>query len=154
MALTLTQNFASNLDLNQLKTVIQNDSFQKQRLKDLKVVSYELSNQYPIIIMKKILELELAANVSAMISNPFEITETWNLEDSSKIILLVNIPKVQSKIEVEITENNQNIFEVKSIISSTVFMMGSFVEEHVAKFWKKLVEKDLKLLLEWPINQI
>ena len=154
MALTLTQNFASNIDLNQLKTVIQNDSFQKQRLKDLKVVSYELSNQYPIIIMKKILELELAANVSAMISNPFEITETWNLEDSSKIILLVNIPKVQSKIEVEITENNQNIFEVKSIISSTVFMMGSFVEEHVAKFWKKLVEKDLKLLLEWPINQI
>mgnify|MGYP003346331360 CR=1 FL=1 len=59
MALTLTQNFASNLDLNQLKTVIQYDSFQKQRLKDLKVVSYELSNQYPIIIMKKILELEI-----------------------------------------------------------------------------------------------
>lgn len=154
MALTLTQNFASNLDFNQLKTIIQNDSFQKQRLKDLKVVSYELSNQYPIIIMKKILELELAANVSAMISNPFEITEIWNLDNSNKIILLVNIPKVQSKIEVEITLNNQNIFEVKSMISSTVFMMGSFVEEHVAKFWKKLVEKDLKLLLEWPINQI
>jgi hypothetical protein len=33
-------------------------------------------------------------------------------------------------------------------------MMGSFVEEHVAKIWKKMIEKDLELLLKWPINQI
>ncbi|MFM9129959.1 MAG: hypothetical protein ACKOMW_01695 [Actinomycetes bacterium] len=61
---------------------------------------------------------------------------------------------MQSKIQVEITKNNQNIFEVKSLITSTVFMMGSFVEEHVAKFWKKMIEKDLELLLKWQINQI
>jgi hypothetical protein len=89
-----------------------------------------------------------------MVSNPFEIIETWNLEDANNIFLVVEIPKVQSKIQVEITKNNQNIFEVKSLITSTVFMMGSFVEEHVAKIWKKMIEKDLELLLKWPINQI
>ncbi|MFM7139588.1 MAG: hypothetical protein ACKOXS_04705 [Actinomycetes bacterium] len=154
MALPLMQNFESNLELNQLKSVIQNDSFQKQRFNDLKVISYEFLKENSIIKIKKILELELAANISAMVTNPFEIIETWNLEDANNIFLVVEIPKVQSKIQVEITKNNQNIFEVKSLITSTVFMMGSFVEEHVAKFWKKMIEKDLELLLKWQINQI
>jgi hypothetical protein len=33
-------------------------------------------------------------------------------------------------------------------------MMGSFVEEYVSKFWKKLIEKDLTLLINWQISQI
>ncbi len=154
MALTLMQNFKSNLDLNQLKSVIQNDSFQKQRFNDLKGISYEFLKENSSIKIKKILELELAANVSAMVSNPFEIFETWNLEDENNIFLIVEIPKVQTKIQTEIIKNNQNMFEVKSIITSMVFMMGSFVEEHVAKIWKKMIEKDLELLLKWSINQI
>jgi hypothetical protein len=154
MALTFMQNFESNLELNQLKSVIQNNSFQKQRFNDLKVISYEFLEENSSIKIKKILELELAANISAMVSNPFEIIETWNLEDANNIFLVVEIPKVQSKIQVEITKNNQNLFEVKSSITSTVFIMGSLVEEHVAKFWKKMIEKDLELLLKWPFNQI
>lgn len=154
MALTLMQNFKSNLDLNQLKSVIQNDSFQKQRFNDLKGISYEFLKENSSIKIKKILELELAANVSSMVSNPFEIFETWNLEDENNIFLIVEIPKVQTKIQTEIIKNNQNMFEVKSIITSMVFMMGSFVEEHVAKIWKKMIEKDLELLLKWLINQI
>lgn len=154
MALTLMQNFKSNLDLNQLKSVIQNDSFQKQRFNDLKGISYEFLKENSSIKIKKILELELAANVSSMVSNPFEIFETWNLEDENNIFLIVEIPKVQTKIQTEIIKNNQNMFEVKSIITSMVFMMGSFVEEHVAKIWKKMIEKDLELLLKWSINQI
>jgi hypothetical protein len=154
MALPLMQNFESNLELNQLKSVIQNNSFQKQRFNDLKVISYEFLEENSSIKIKKILELELAANISAMVSNPFEIIETWNLEDANNIFLVVEIPKVQSKIQVEITKNNQNLFEVKSSITSTVFIMGSLVEEHVAKFWKKMIEKDLELLLKWPFNQI
>ncbi|MFM9129960.1 MAG: hypothetical protein ACKOMW_01700 [Actinomycetes bacterium] len=78
MALPLMQNFESNLELNQLKSVIQSDSFQKQRFNDLKVISYEFLKENSNIKIKKIIELELAANISAMVSNPFEIIETWN----------------------------------------------------------------------------
>jgi len=154
MALTLTQNFETNLDLNQIKLVIKNDLFQKERIKDSKVISFESSANTSIVTIKKLLEIELASNISAMVSNPFEIVESWDLENESKILVLVEIPKVQTKIMVELTVNNQHIIEVKSQINSTVFMMGSFVEEHVAKFWKKIVDKDLKILLSWPINQI
>jgi len=154
MALTLTQNFETNLDLNQIKLVIKNDLFQKERIKDSKVISFESSANTSTVTIKKLLEIELASNISAMVSNPFEIIESWDLENASKILVLVEIPKVQTKIMVELTVNDQHIIEVKSQINSTVFMMGSFVEEHVAKFWKKIVDKDLKILLSWPINQI
>lgn len=154
MALTLTQNFETNLDLNQIKLVIKNDLFQKERIKDSKVISFESSANTSTVTIKKLLEIELASNISAMVSNPFEIIESWDLENASKILVLVEIPKVQTKIMVELTVNNQHIIEVKSQINSTVFMMGSFVEEHVAKFWKKIIDKDLKILLSWPINQI
>lgn len=154
MALTLTQNFETNLDLNQIKLVIKNDLFQKERIKDSKVISFESSANTSTVTIKKLLEIELASNISAMVSNPFEIIESWDLENASKILVLVEIPKVQTKIMVELTVNDQQIIEVKSQINSTVFMMGSFVEEHVAKFWKKIIDKDLKILLSWPINQI
>ena len=154
MALTLTQNFETNLDLNQIKLVIKNDLFQKERIKDSKVISFESSANTSSVTIKKLLEIELASNISAMVSNPFEIIESWDLENASKIHVLVEIPKVQTKIVVELKVNDQHIIEVKSQINSTVFMMGSFVEEHVAKFWKKIVDKDLKILLSWPINQI
>ena len=154
MALTLTQNFETNLDLNQIKLVIKNDLFQKERIKDSKVISFESSANTSSVTIKKLLEIELASNISAMVSNPFEIIESWDLENASKILVLVEIPKVQTKIVVELKVNDQHIIEVKSQINSTVFMMGSFVEEHVAKFWKKIVDKDLKILLSWPINQI
>ena len=154
MALTLTQNFETNLDLNQIKMVIKNDLFQKERIKDSKVIIFELSANTSTVTIKKLLEIELASNISAMVSNPFEIIESWDLENASKILVLVEIPKVQTKIVVELKVNDQHIIEVKSQINSTVFMMGSFVEEHVAKFWKKIIDKDLKILLSWPINQI
>ena len=154
MALTLTQNFETNLDLKQIKLVIKNDLFQKERIKDSKVISFESSANTSTVTIKKLLEIELASNISAMVSNPFEIIESWDLENASKILVLVEIPKVQTKIIVELTVNDQHIIEVKSQINSTVFMMGSFVEEHVAKFWKKIIDKDLKILLSWPINQI
>ena len=154
MALPLTQNFETNLDLNQIKLVIKNDLFQKERIKDSKVISFESSANTSTVTIKKLLEIELASNISAMVSNPFEIIESWDLENASKILVLVEIPKVQTKIVVELKVNDQHIIEVKSQINSTVFMMGSFVEEHVAKFWKKIVDKDLKILLSWPINQI
>ena len=48
------QNFESNLELNQLKSVIQNDSFQKQRFNDLKVISYEFLKENSKIKIKKI----------------------------------------------------------------------------------------------------
>ncbi len=155
MALTLIQKFESNLDLNQLKKVIQNDEFQKQRNKETNLINYEIqSNITSQFTIKKVLEIDLASNISAMVSNPFEITEVWNLEEKDKILVIIKIPKIQTTIEVELIKNGKSEFQVKSEIKSTVFMMGSFVEEHVAKFWKKLVQKDFQLLTSWPINQI
>ena len=155
MALTLMQNFKSSLDLNQIKTVIKDKDFQEKRNKEIKLVSYEIFPELPSkITIKKVLEIELPTNISALVTNPFEIIEIWNLDKENEVLVTIEIPKIQSLIFVELRKNNDDEILIKSEINSKVFMMGSFVEEHVAKFWKKLIDKDLKLLTEWQINQI
>jgi hypothetical protein len=155
MALTLTQFFESELNLEELKTIILNEEFQIQRNKDLKLSNYEISSKtLSNLIINKVLEIDLPANVSAMVSNPFEVIEIWNLAEKDKILITINIPKIQSGIFVEIYKTDTNKIQVDSEIKSKVFMMGSFVEEYVSKFWKKLIEKDLTLLFNWQISQI
>lgn len=155
MALTLMQNFKSSLDLNQIKTVIKDKDFQEKRNKEIKLVSYEIFPELPSkITIKKVLEIELPTNISALVTNPFEIIEIWNLDKENEILVTIDIPKIQTLILVEVSKSKDAEILIKSEIKSKVFMMGSFVEEHVAKFWKKLIDKDLKLLTEWPINQI
>ena len=155
MALTLTQFFESELNLEELKTIILNEEFQIQRNKDLKLSNYEISSKaLSNLIISKVLEIDLPANVSAMVSNPFEVIEIWNLAEKDKILITINIPKIQSGIFVEIYKTDTNKIQVDSEIKSKVFMMGSFVEEYVSKFWKKLIEKDLTLLINWQISQI
>lgn len=155
MALTLMQNFKSSLDLNQIKTVIKDKDFQEKRNKEIKLISYEIFPEPPSkITIKKVLEIELPTNISALVTNPFEIIEIWNLDKENEILVTIDIPKIQTLILVEVSKSEDAEILIKSEIKSKVFMMGSFVEEHVAKFWKKLIDKDLKLLTEWPINQI
>ncbi|MFZ9248364.1 MAG: hypothetical protein ACO23D_01035 [Candidatus Nanopelagicales bacterium] len=155
MALTLTQFFESELNLEELKTIILNEEFQIQRNKDLKLSNYEISSKaLSNLTINKVLEIDLPANVSAMVSNPFEVIEIWNLAEKDKILITINIPKIQSGIFVEIYKTDTNKIQVDSEIKSKVFMMGSFVEEYVSKFWKKLIEKDLTLLINWQISQI
>jgi hypothetical protein len=155
MALTLTQFFESELDLEEIKTILLNEEFQIQRNKDLKLSNYEISSKaLSILTINKVLEIDLPAHVSAMVSNPFEVIEIWNLAQKNKILITINISKIQSSIFVEIYKTDTNKIQVDSEIKSKVFMMGSFVEEYVSKFWKKLIEKDLKLLINWQISQI
>lgn len=155
MALNLVQTFESELELNQVKAIIQNSDFQKLRNKETKLVNYEISSEpNSKVTIKKVLEIDLPSNISAMVSNPFEIIEIWNLNKEDIVTITIEIPKIQSLIFVQLLKSGVNEIQIKSEIKSKVFMMGSFVEEHVAKFWKKLVEKDLKLLIEWPTNQI
>ena len=149
MALTLMQNFKSSLDLNQIKTVIKNKDFQEKRNKEIKLVCYEIFPELPSkITIKKVLEIELPTNISALVTNPFEIIEIWNLDKENEILVTIDIPKIQTLILVEVSKSKDAEILIKSEIKSKVFMMGSFVEEHVAKFWKKLIDKDLKLLTE------
>ena len=155
MALTLTQFFESELDLEEIKTIVLNEEFQIQRNKDIKLSYYEISSKVlSNLTINKVLEIDLPANVSAMVSNPFEVIEIWNLAEKDKILITINISKIQSSIFVEIHKTDTNKIQVDSEIKSKVFMMGSFVEEYVSKFWKKLIEKDLTLLINWQISQI
>ncbi len=154
MAINLVQTFESNLELNQLKAIILNNDFHELRNKETKLINYKISSEPLKLTIKKVLEIDLPSNISAIVSNPFEIIETWNLEKEDSVTITVEIPKIQSIILVELLKSSTNEIQINSEIKSKVFMMGSFVEEHVAKFWKKLIEKDSQLLIQWPINQI
>ena len=59
MALTLTQFFESELNLEELKTIILNEEFQIQRNKDLKLSNYEISSKaLSNLIINKVLEID------------------------------------------------------------------------------------------------
>ncbi len=155
MALKLTQEIKSELNLNLIKKIIQNSNFQELRNKDTKIIDYKINAvKDKRIEINKTIELDLPSNITSMVSNPFEVKENWNLDKPEKILIEVEIPKVKTNIRVEIEKLDSNTLKVLSDIKSNIFMMGTFVEEHVAKFWKKLIEKDLELLNKFLSNQV
>ena len=62
--------------------------------------------------------------------------------------------KIQTIIDCEIKQGLPNQLKITTTIKSSVFLMSSFVEEHVSKIWKKLIIKDLAIIEEWVnLNQ-
>ena len=70
------------------------------------------------------------------------------------LFLNLEISKIQTNIDCEIKQGLANQLKITTTIKSNVFLMSSFVEEHVSKIWKKLIIKDLATIEEWVnLNQ-
>lgn len=155
MALKLSQEFDVKLDLSLIKKIIQNPKWQEFRNEGTRIIENKLIDQNNLqIIINKTVEIDLPSNITSMVSNPFEINELWKLDNPEEIIIKIEIPKVKTTIDVQLKQSESNKIIVLSTIKSDVFMMGTFVEEHVAKYWKNLIEKDLTNMLKFSTNQV
>jgi hypothetical protein len=47
------------------------------------------------------------------------------------------------------SEDNQTSILVETVVVSKIFLMSSFAEEFVSKYWKKSLQKDFEILNDW-----
>jgi hypothetical protein len=46
-------------------------------------------------------------------------------------------------------ENLGSLIRVESLVQSKIFLMSSFAEEFVSKYWKKALQEDFEILNQW-----
>jgi hypothetical protein len=46
-------------------------------------------------------------------------------------------------------EDDQTLILVETKVVSRIFLMSSFAEEFVSKYWKKSLQKDFEILNNW-----
>jgi hypothetical protein len=80
------------------------------------------------------------------------LVELWTFESNQKIAIKVSIPNIQTEVEASMalkSEDNQTSILVETEVVSKIFLMSSFAEEFVSKYWKKSLQKDFEILNDW-----
>ena len=155
VALNLHDELLTKLNIETIKKALQNIDLQKKRISHLKVENFSVEdNSENKVVVRKVLDLDIPPSAKSMVNNPFTLLEVWNLEYKDSIFLNLEISKIQTNIDCEIKQGLANQLKITTTIKSNVFLMSSFVEEHVSKIWKKLIIKDLATIEEWVnLNQ-
>jgi predicted secreted protein len=153
MALKLEDSFQINCSILQLNTALKNTKFHEERYKKDNLEKITITNTtYSTFEITSLFNFDIPASAQALISNPVTITESWEITPNHEIKVQINIAKAQTKIAVNflIIEAEQMLnIEIKSKIESRIFLMASYVEEFVAKYWKQKVKDDLQALSTW-----
>lgn len=87
-----------------------------------------------------------------MVSNPISLNENWNFRSQDLIEIQLSIPNIQTTISAQMhfeSENSGSLIRVESIVQSKIFLMSSFAEEFVSKYWKKALVEDFEILNQW-----
>jgi hypothetical protein len=86
-----------------------------------------------------------------LVSNPISILEQWDFNLDESIDILLSITNIQTtvKAHLDFEENSMTVVNVKSVVDSKIFLMSSFVEEFVSKYWKKTLTEDFAILNKW-----
>ena len=139
VALNLQDELLTKLNIETIKKALQNIDLQKKRISHLKVENFSLEdNSENKVVVRKVLDLDIPPSAKSMVNNPFTLLEVWNLEYKDSIFLNLEISKIQTNIDCAIKQGLANQLKITTTIKSNVFLMSSFVEEHVSKIWKKL----------------
>ena len=78
--------------------------------------------------------------------------ETWDFISQSNIKVILAIPKIQTEVTADLNFEElgaETVITVNSHVVSEMFLVGSFVEEFVSKFWKNALNKDFETLNSW-----
>lgn len=153
MALNLSDNFISPHNIDELINTLRNTDFHSERVKskNLKKLDFAQVKQNQLQISRQI-DFDIPVSAQKFVSNPILLVENWTFEDSQKITIKVSIPNIQSELNAALnfkTENDQTLILVETVILSNIFLMSSFAEEFVAKYWKKSIQKDFEILNNW-----
>lgn len=159
MALNLKDTFHSEYSVIKLFAALKDIEFHKKRAesKSLKKIEFNLSEINDLEISRQI-DFDIPAAAQKMVSNPISLNENWNFSSQDLIKIQLSIPNIQTSISAQIyfeLENSGSLIRVESLVQSKIFLMSSFAEEFVSKYWKKALLEDFEILNQWlKSNQI
>jgi hypothetical protein len=153
MALNLSDKFISPYKIDEIINTLRNTDFHSERVKskNLKRIDFEKVNQNQLQISRQI-DFDIPVSAQKFVLNPILLVENWTFEDNQKITIKVSIPNIQSELKASMdfkTENDQTSILVETVVLSKIFLMSSFAEEFVSKYWKKSLQKDFEILNKW-----
>jgi hypothetical protein len=80
------------------------------------------------------------------------LNEIWNFSSQDLTGIHLSIPNIQTSISAQMyfePENSGSLVRVESLVQSKIFLMSSFAEEFVSKYWKKALLEDFEILNQW-----
>jgi hypothetical protein len=80
------------------------------------------------------------------------LNENWNFTSQDSIKIQLSIPNIQTTISAQMyfeIEKSGSLVRVESLVQSKIFLMSSFAEEFVSKYWKKALLEDFEILNKW-----
>ncbi|MEY2777944.1 MAG: hypothetical protein RL008_40 [Actinomycetota bacterium] len=153
MALNLSDKFVSPSKINEIIDTLRNTDFHSERAKskNLKKIDMEKNNDTYLKI-SRLIDFDIPVSAQRFVSNPILLVEIWTFESDQKITLKVSIPNIQTEVTASIdfvSEDSQTLILVETEVVSKIFLMSSFAEEFVSKYWKKSLQKDFEILNNW-----
>jgi len=152
MALILTDTFNSDFKVYELITALKDVEFHRERAKSksLKKLEYDNSKHNQLNISRQI-DFDIPVSAQKLVSNPISILEEWDFNLDESVDILLSITNIQTTVKAHLNfeENSMTVVNVKSVVDSKIFLMSSFVEEFVSKYWKKTLTEDFAILNEW-----
>jgi hypothetical protein len=153
MALNLKDTFQSEFTIIELVTALKDIEFHKKRAesKSLKKIEFKTSEINELEISRQI-DFDIPAAAQKMVSNPISLNENWNFSSQDLIKIQLSIPNIQTTISAQMyfeKESSGALIRVESVVQSKIFLMSSFAEEFVSKYWKKALLEDFEILNQW-----
>ena len=152
MALILTDTFNSDFKVHELITALKDVEFHRERAKSKSLKKLECDNsKHNQLNISRQIDFDIPVSAQKLVSNPISILEEWdfNLDESVDILLSITNIQTTVKAHLEFEENSITVVNVKSVVDSKIFLMSSFVEEFVSKYWKKTLTEDFVILNKW-----
>jgi hypothetical protein len=159
MALNLKDTFHSEFTIIELVSALKDIEFHKKRAesKSLKKIEFNTSQSNVLDIARQI-DFDIPVAAQKMVSNPISLNEIWNFSSQDLIEIHLSIPNIQTSISAQMyfeSENSGSLIRVESLVQSKIFLMSSFAEEFVSKYWKKALLEDFEVLNQWlKVTQI
>jgi hypothetical protein len=153
MALNLSDKFVSPYKIDDIVNSLRNTDFHLERAKskNLKNIDFDIANQNQLLISRQI-DFDIPVSAQKFVSNPISLIENWSFENNQKITINVSIPNIQTEVEASMdfkNKDDQTSILVETKVVSRIFLMSSFAEEFVSKYWKKSLQKDFEILNNW-----
>lgn len=152
MALILTDTFNSDFKVHELITALKDVEFHRERAKSKSLKKLECDNsKHNQLNISRQIDFDIPVSAQKLVSNPISILEQWDFNLDESIDILLSITNIQTtvKAHLEFKENSMTVVNVKSVVDSKIFLMSSFVEEFVSKYWKKTLTEDFAILNKW-----
>jgi len=153
MAMKLNDSFTNDHKIIELINALKSIDFHKLRTKSEGLRSLEIDESIPDQIkISRHIDFDIPASAKSLVSNPIKLEELWIFIQENKIVVEILIPNVQTSIKAEFifsVQNSKTIAAIQTSVESKIFLVSSFAEEFISKYWKKALAEDFILLNTW-----